>query len=61
MRKETINGYSYSEFLIYPKNWKTTTSQKSLKENWMIYDPKHRSTHSKGFQFARNIQTPRIN
>lgn len=59
MRKSTLHGCSYSNLLVYPKNWKTTTLKKSLNDIWVVkcrfYDPQHRKKYPNGFQFARRV------
>ncbi|WP_310381859.1 tyrosine-type recombinase/integrase [Flavobacterium sp.] len=50
---------AYSDLWVHPENWKTLTSQKSLKLDWRIeckfYDPLFKEKYPKGFLFRRKL------
>jgi site-specific recombinase XerC len=50
---------AYSDLWVHPENWKTLTSQKSLKLDWRVeckfYDPKFKDKYPKGFLFRKKL------
>jgi integrase len=50
---------AYSDLWVHPENWKTLTSQKSLKLDWYVeckfYDPKFKDKYPKGFPFRKKL------
>lgn len=57
MRKSTLHGCSYSNLLVYPKNWKTTTLKKSLNEIWVIKRIQSGKDDSKVIAYSTNTET----
>lgn len=59
MSKNLLDGCSYSELWVNPKNWKTVTSKKALSKNWYVeckfYDPKFKKKYPKGFPFRTRL------
>lgn len=50
---------AYSDLWVHPENWKTLTSQKSLKLDWRVeckfYDPKFKEKYPKGFLYRKKL------
>lgn len=59
MAKNLLFNCSYSEIWVHPENWKTLTSQKSLKLDWYVeckfYDPLFKEKYPKGFPFRKKL------
>jgi len=59
MAKNLLFNCSYSEIWVHPENWKTLTSQKSLKLDWYVeckfYDPLFKEKYHKGFPFRKKL------
>lgn len=49
----------YSDVWVHPANWKTLTTQKSLKLNWYVeckfHDPLFKEKYPKGFPFRKRL------
>ncbi|MEC4050673.1 tyrosine-type recombinase/integrase [Flavobacterium sp. SUN046] len=50
---------SYSEIWVHPENWKTVTTQKSLKQNWYVeckfFDPIFKEKYPYGYPFRKKV------
>jgi len=59
MAKNLLFDCAYSDLWVHPENWKTLTSQKSLKLDWRVeckfYDPKFKEKYPKGFLFRKKL------
>lgn len=59
MAKNLLFNCSYSELWVHPENWKTLTTQKSLKLDWYVeckfYDPLFKEKYPKGFPFRKKL------
>lgn len=57
--KETLFGCSFSEIWVSPKDWKTTTSKKSLKKSWYVqcyfYDPLFKDKFPNGKPYRKKL------
>jgi site-specific recombinase XerC len=53
----------YSDIWVHPENWKSLTTQKSLKLNWYIeckfHDPNFKDKYPKGFPFRKKVNSLR--
>ncbi len=58
MAKNLLFDCHYSEIWVHPENWKSLTTQKSLKLNWYVeckfYDPLFKDKYPKGFPYQKN-------
>ena len=49
----------YSDIWVHPSNWKTLSTQKSLKLNWYVeckfYDPLFKEKYPKGFPYRKRL------
>lgn len=59
MAKNLLFDCAYSDLWVHPENWKTLTSQKSLKLDWRVeckfYDPLFKEKYPKGFLFRKKL------
>jgi integrase len=59
MAKSLLFDCHYSDVWVHPENWKTLTSQKSLKLNWYVeckfHDPLFKEKYPKGFPFRKKL------
>ena len=59
MAKNLLFDCHYSDIWVHPENWKTLTTQKSLKLNWYVeckfHDPLFKEKYPKGFPFRKRL------
>lgn len=59
MAKNLLFDCAYSDLWVHPENWKTLTSQKSLKLDWRVeckfYDPLFKEKYPKGFLYRKKL------
>jgi len=59
MAKTLLFNCAYSDVWVHPTNWRTLTTQKSLKLNWYVeckfYDPLFKEKYPKGFPFRKRL------
>ncbi|WP_392447962.1 tyrosine-type recombinase/integrase [Capnocytophaga canis] len=62
MTTKTIDGCSYSEFWVHPKNWQKAT-KKDLEKEWYIqcafFDPRFQKKYPKGFPYRKRVNKPK--
>ena len=63
MAKNLLFDCHYSEIWVHPENWKSLTTQKSLKLNWYVeckfYDPLFKDKYPKGFPYRKKLNSYR--
>jgi site-specific recombinase XerC len=63
MAKNLLFDCHYSEIWVHPENWKSLTTQKSLKLNWYVeckfYDPLFKEKYPKGFPYRKKLNSYR--
>lgn len=59
MAKNLLFDCFYSEIWVHPANWRTLTTQKSLKINWYVeckfHDPLFKTKYPKGFPYRKRL------
>lgn len=59
MTTRLSHGCSYSKIWVSPSNWRTVSTQKSLKKSWYVeckyYDPLFKEKYPKGFPFRKRV------
>ncbi|MFJ1430983.1 hypothetical protein ACILE2_09300 [Capnocytophaga canimorsus] len=62
MTTKTIDGCSYSEFWVHPKNWQKAT-KKDLEKDWYVqcafFDPRFQKKYPKGFPYRKRVNKPK--
>ena len=63
MAKNLLFDCHYSDIWVHPENWKSLTTQKSLKLNWYVeckfYDPLFKEKYPKGFPYRKKLNSYR--